>query len=276
MSEPITIDKLEGLTALVDARAEERGWNEGHFLVNIVGVDAEGVDVGFKDIEGHPLNSLLGFTAPDEWLALGVCAEGWAASLDAGCRPSQAKGRMRMRTTMLVTRDGQEASGMRIAGEAFKLMPDEGSTESHCSGTIPDALRRALRVPTAPPEVPFEGWVARMLLMLIIGDVPRGHRRVPWTQLRPSLERYKELADEGTWETLRGVASKRAGMIADLEPEDAAWMDEGMFSRWVIGGLPSYEHLLDKAREACTEEAFSQLRRQLKAWGLPARLRKAA
>ena len=99
---------------------------------------------------------------------------------------------------------------------------------------------------------------------------------MPWTQLRPSLERYKELADEGSWETLRGVASKRAGMIADLEPEDAAWMDEGMFSRWVIGGMASYDHLLEKALEASTPEAFTQLRRQLKAWGLPARVRRKA
>ena len=266
----IDTEHLEGLVRLVDSRAEERGWNEGHFLVNVVGVDAEGVDVGFKDMEGHPLNTLLGFTAPAEWLALGVCAEGWAASLDAGCRPSKAKGRMRMRSTILVTRDGYVASGMRLAGEEFKLMPGEGY------GTILDALKRALRVPTAPPEVPFEGWVARMLLMLIIGDEPRGHRRVPWCQLRPSLERYKELADEGSWETLRGVAGKRAGMFADLTPEDASWMDEGMFSRWVIGGMPSYDHLLENARQASTPEAFTQVRRQLKAWGLPARVRKAA
>jgi len=49
-----------------------------------------------------------------------------------------------------------------------------------------------------------------------------------------------------------------------------------MFSRWVIGGMPSYEHLLEEARKACTPEAFSQVRRQLKAWGLPSRVRKKA
>src|SRR5947209_10172652 len=266
----IDTEHLEALVRTIDAGAEERGWNEGHFLVNIVGADAEGCDVGFKDIDDHPLNHLLGFTAPAEWLALGVCAEGWAASLDAGCRPSKAKGRMRMRSTVLVTRHGGVASGMRIAGEEFKLMPDEGY------GTILDGLKRAMGIPTGPPEVPFVGWVARMLLMLIIGDEPRGHRRVPWCQLRPSLERYKELADDGSWETLRSVARKRGGIIADPTPEDAAWMDEGMFSRWVIGGLPSFDYLLEEARKASTPEAFSQVRRQLKAWGLPARVRKAA
>ena len=132
------------------------------------------------------------------------------------------------------------------------------------------------RLPMTRLMSAIEGWVARMLLMLIIGDVPRGHRRVPWCQLRPSLEKYKALADDGSWEAFRGIASKREGLVADLTPDDAAWMDEGMFSRWVIGGMPSYEHLLEEARKACTQEAFSQVRRQLKAWGLPARVRKAA
>ena len=96
--------------------------------------------------------------------------------------------------------------------------------------------------------VPFVGWVARMLLLLIIGDDgPRGHRKVPWCQLRPSLERYTALADDGSWETFRSVAAKRPGVISDLTPEIAAWMDEGMFCRWVIGGLPSYDHLLEEA-----------------------------
>src|SRR5205823_7830364 len=136
---------------------------------------------------------LMGFTAPAEWLAMGVCAEGWAASLEASCRPSQAKGRMRMRSTTLVTRHGQVASGMRLAGEDFKLMHEEGY------GTILDGLKRAMGIPTAPPDVPFEAWVARMLLTLIIGDTPRGHRRVPWSQLRPSPQRDKALAGEGHW-----------------------------------------------------------------------------
>src|SRR5436305_1565364 len=124
----IDTEHLEGIVRTIDAGAEERGWNEGHFFVNVVGIDAEGCDVGFKDIDGHPLNHLLGFTAPTEWLALGVCAEGWAASMDAArqCRPSQAKGRMRIRTTCVVTRDGAVASGMRVAGEEFELMPGEG------------------------------------------------------------------------------------------------------------------------------------------------------
>ena len=271
MTEPITTEQLDALAIAIDAAAEERGWTKRHLLVRVeAGPTADEGQLGFKEIDGHPLDTLLGFTAPAEWLALGVSAEGWAASMDSGRRPSQSKGRMRMRNTALVSREGLLASGYRMAGsDEFELVP--GGV-----GMIPDALKRALGVRTDPPEIPFVGWVARMLLLLIIGDGPRGHRRVPWCQLRPSLERHGALADDGSWETFRAVAAKRQGLIDDLTPDMAAWMDEGMFARWVIGGLPSYDHLLEEARKASTPEAFTQVRRQLKAWGLPSRVRKAA
>src|SRR5436305_6970870 len=188
MSEPITTEQLDALVLAVDTAAEERGWTKRHLLVRVeAGTSDDDVQLGFKEIDGHPLDTLLGFTAPAEWLALGMCAEGWAASMDSGLRPSQSKGRMRMRNTALVTRGGKMAAGYRLAGGGeFELVP--GGV-----GMIPDALKRALDVPTDPPEIPFVGWVARMLLLLIIGDGPRGHRRVPSSQLRPSIERHTAL-----------------------------------------------------------------------------------
>ena len=277
MNTPTTTEQLEDLVVDVDAAAERRGWNEGPFLVRIEparsgGTDESGFDLGFKPVEGHPLDTLLGFTAPPAWLALGVCAEGWAASAASaanGRRPSESKGRMRVRSTTIVSRSGRLASGVRLAGGELEQMG--GGT-----GAILDALRRAMGVDTPPPDEPYVGWVARVLLQLIIGDAPRGHRRVPWNQLRPSLERSQLLAGEGSWEMLRGVATRHAGVVAELAPEVAAWMDEGMFARWVIGGLPSYGHLLEGAHDACTAEAFTQLRRQLTAWGLPTRVGTAA
>src|SRR5438094_2145985 len=107
MTEPITPQQLAALAAAVDAGAEERGWNEGHMLVRVeAGAGPDDMQLGLKDFDGHPLDVLLGFTAPKEWLALGVCCEGWAASMDSGRRPSQSKGRKRMRSTVLVSRDG--------------------------------------------------------------------------------------------------------------------------------------------------------------------------
>src|SRR5206468_1543803 len=116
MTKTITTEQLAALAAAVDAGAEQRGWNEGHVLVRVEADSGseEGCQLGTRDLEGHPLESLLGFTAPDEWLALGVCCEGWGASLDSPRRPSQSKGRMRVRTTVLVSRDGAVASGLRV------------------------------------------------------------------------------------------------------------------------------------------------------------------
>src|SRR6476469_4800054 len=105
MSEPITSEQLATLAAAIDNAAEARGWNKGHILVKVdAAPPPDDIELGMKDIDGHPLDTLLGFTAPPEWLALGVCCEGWMAPMGSGARPSQSKGRMRMRTTTLVSR----------------------------------------------------------------------------------------------------------------------------------------------------------------------------
>jgi hypothetical protein len=137
-----TADFLAGLAVLVDADAEDRGWNSGHRLVKVEPGDGPNdIDLGLKDIEGHPLEELDGFTAPPEWLVIGICAEGWACKIDPedpDRRPSQSKGRMRMRSVCLVARDGTIVSGLRLAGEGFEIKDDIPM------GAIVDALREAM------------------------------------------------------------------------------------------------------------------------------------
>ena len=272
MTRPITSEHLATLAVAVDNAAEARGWNEGPLLVKVESAPPpDFLELGMKEIEGHPLDTLLGFTAPPEWQALGVCSEGWMAPMGSGKRPSQSKGRMRMRTTAIMSRaDAVVVSGVRKAGEDFELMPD-----GECVGMIPDALRRALGLPTPLPELPFTHWVAVMLFGLIIGDGGK-HRRVGWAQLRPKLESYEAVGNEGTWDFMRKLATKRSDVQVDLSPDVAAWMDEGIFARWVVGGLPPYDALLEDARRVCTPEAFSQLRRLLRRWGLRTRVQRAA
>jgi hypothetical protein len=272
MAELITSEQLATLAVAVDNAAEARGWNEGHILVKVEAAPPpDDIELGMKDIDGHPLDTLLGFTAPPEWQAIGVCCEGWMAPMASGKRPSESKGRMRMRTTALVSRaSGEVVSGVRKAGEDFELMPGEAPI-----GMVPDALRRALGLPTPAPEVPIAHWVAVMLFGLIVGD-GGPHRRVGWSQLRHHLDTYEVLGRDGTWALLRKLAGKRSDLNLDLAPDVAAWMDDGMFARWVLGGLPSYDAMLNKARTACTPEAFRQVRRILREWGLPVRLRRAA
>jgi len=272
MTDTLTSAHLATFAAAVDTAAEDRGWNSGPLLVKLEAAPPpHDIQLGMKDIDGHPLDTLLGFTAPPEWLAIGVSCEGWMAPLGAGTRPSQSKGRMRMRSTALVSRnEGRLVSGVRRAGEDFELMEGEEAV-----GMVPDALRRALGLPTPAPEVPIAQWVAIMLFRLIGGD-GGAHRRVGWSQLRPKLDTYETLARDGSWSMLRNLAGKRSDLNLDLAPDVAAWMDDGMFSRWVLGGLPSYDGMLEKARAACTPEAFRQVRRILREWGLPVRVRPAA
>src|SRR4051794_20884518 len=120
MAEHTTTEKLAALAACIDQAAEDRGWNCGHLFVRVEDLSGEEFDYGIKELDDHPLEYLLGFEAPPEWSALGVCCEGWAARMGSGPRPSKAKGRMRVRSTTIVTRDGLVASGLRLAGEDYQ------------------------------------------------------------------------------------------------------------------------------------------------------------
>src|SRR5207248_10475214 len=135
-------------------------------------------------------------------------------------------------------------------------------------------LRRALGIPTPPPERPFTEWVARMLFRLAIGDGGDG-RRVGWTQLQPELERYEAVGGEGSWDLLRRLAAKGHELRVDVSTDVAAWMDDGMFARWVLGDQPSYEYLLEEVKRTTTPEAFTQIRRLLRKWGLRSHVRRA-
>lgn len=272
MTQLITTDKLAALVAAIDSAAEQRGWNNGGLLVRIEapGDSDEGdVDLGLLEIDEHPYDYLLGFTAPDEWLALGLCCEGWAAPMNSGTRPSRAKGRMRARNTVLVSRDGYVAAGMRLGGEDFEPWPEPGE------GRMLDALQRALRLPTAPPEEPLTRWLALRLFVAIVGAHGAG-RRVGWAQLCPYVERYEKLGHIGTWELLRRLVANGEDLTAGVDATAAAWMDEGMFARSVLAELPQYDVLLERARRSTTPEAFTQLRRLLRKWRLPSRVRRAA
>jgi hypothetical protein len=260
---PLSTERLAAVAAIIDQTADDRGWNGGPILVHVRLKDEEAFDLGVKNIDGHPLDHLLGFTAPAQWDALGVCCEGWAAPMDSGVRPSKSKGRMRVRSTHIVGRNGVEAAGMRLAGEGFEAMP----AAENAIGMVPDALRRCLGLPTAPPEEPVTQWLARMLFLTISAD-GGSKRSVGWSQLRPTLERYEAVGNEGTWALLKGLVAKHHDLNIDLEPEVAAWMDDGMFSRWVLGGLPPYDVLLEEVSRTATKEAFTQVRRLLRKWGL--------
>jgi hypothetical protein len=124
------------------------------------------------------------------------------------------------------------------------------------------------------PEAPFTEWLALMLFVDIVG-AHGTRRRVGWPQLRPRLEHYEHLGDVGTWDALRRLVAKGHD-LPGVDAAAAASMDAGMFAGRVLAQLPPYELLLERARRCSTPEAFTQVRRLLRKWGLPTRVRRAA
>ena len=148
-------DLLDRLVTILDAAARRGGWHQPHRLVTVERPDAEGFDLGVKEVgDGeHPLDHLLGLVAPDEWYALGIVSFGWASpapddapTYRAPFPPSDHPDRLRARSVFLVARDGHEASTTALADGRVIDTPGEGF--------LADALRRALGLATEPADEP--------------------------------------------------------------------------------------------------------------------------
>jgi hypothetical protein len=217
-------------------------------------------------LEGaHPLEVLLGFVAPRHWRALGVSCAGRAQRLDvAGRHRHGAAGAAAepdaVTVTLLVDRAGAAAGLMRRGDEVTPLpgRPD---------GAVADACRRALALPTAPPSESTLGlwtlgWLDRLVEHASRADAASrlhswsvvaglhaaaGHPGgPPGAALSPAALAGSAgaLAEAWTWARLRADPA-----VADVPgppptPELAAWMDDGMWARWLLSRLPAADDLM--------------------------------
>ena len=211
-----------------------------------------------------------GWTAPESDAGIGVVATGRLRSLDesnempARLLPGLGGG---LRMACLVTREGEVGWDM--------LLPD-GSRYTNCpsEGRVLDVLRRTMGLATPPPEVPAGRLVAIIWLMTI--DLIGSHRpgRLTWSDvldanLAPEVLRdelppgdpetqIRLFADQKTWDAYRLAAASLEE--CDLcDPHLAAWMDEGIFSRYVLETLPSLEELLNDVRPRLVPAAARRL-----------------
>jgi hypothetical protein len=205
--------------------------------------------LGWKSLEGvHPVDALLGFVAPDDWRAIGVCTTGRAHS---------PRGTEAVTLTLLVDRAGGTASVLQRGG-ALEVLPGRPD------GMVADACRRALGLPTAPP--PGSSLVLWTLTWLD-RVVAKAHDRLPgqpgpsWAamaRLHPASSGPGDpvalaldaaaLAEAWPWGRLRAEPA-----LADLpgSPPSASlaqWMDDGMWARWLIRELPPAAELLEATR----------------------------
>ncbi|MDP9441697.1 MAG: hypothetical protein M3P34_05900, partial [Actinomycetota bacterium] len=176
-------DRLDRLVTLLDAGCSPGGWFQPHRLVMLETdpSDPKALVLGQRVLpEGdHPLDHLLGFTAPPNWLGLGVICFGWATS-EAGDRPraraahqsggtraraAHQSGATRARVVTLVERAGNVA--------ATTALDDGTVSDEPAEGTISDALHRCLGLPTPPPTASSGEFFAVMWLHALL-SAPRG------------------------------------------------------------------------------------------------------
>ena len=94
----------------------------------------------------HPLELLLRFVAPAHWNAIGVAGAGSAHTLDASGRPQRGSPLGHVFVTVLLHRSGAATTLMQQGDDCpLDAIPEPPE------GTVADACRRALGLPTAAP-----------------------------------------------------------------------------------------------------------------------------
>ena len=225
----------------------------------------------------HPLELLVGFVAPPHWRALGVSTCGLGHAIAADGRVVRRAGSPQVRATVLIDRSG-DGTGLIRRGDELTPMPGRPD------GLVADACRRALGLPTAPPPATTVGlwtlcWLDRVVDAALSGsgsggacaggaggggpglgtwrDVTRLHPATSivsrWSapDLSPDpdalADAARALADAWPWARLRAdpAVLDVPGPLPD--PTEAAWMDAGMWARWVLAAFPALDDLLDTA-----------------------------
>lgn len=265
----------------LDQIAEEAGWDRPM----LIGIAEE--ETGAPSPaelppgpDGDLVAGLLGFLAPHDWGAMAVIVTGRAREIG---QPRSA-GR-RVRITHVVDRFGRSASVVRGPDGTVEEMAGDGE------GRMIDACLRALGQPTAPPPPDSTALWAAIWVDHLLGAAARGEpipdaaaaaRRHPAIDLlaihEPTLlgegitrlVRVGELLGEARpWPELRHKAAAGEWSVPHVTPEQAAWMDDGMFARWVLDQWPCCEELLEELDRRLPEEAADAVRATLAEWDLP-------
>src|SRR5438105_3743293 len=112
-------DALPRLATALDDAAEQAGWGTRPSLVRVTAWPSkpvrQGFDLGIRQLDDglSVVEALAGFTAPPEWMAIGVVTEGNARHL-----VERTTERRRVRCVHLVDRTGATASTLRLQGDA--------------------------------------------------------------------------------------------------------------------------------------------------------------
>lgn len=224
----------------------------------------------------HPLDALVGFSAPVAWQALGVVAPGSAHHLAAAGGGSAAslasRHSTRVQVALLVARGGEQAGALATSGRIGAHPPAE-LADQPVEGLLSDALRRCLGLTTPAPVSAPSHWVTARWLDRLTLRAAAGHGSPPLRTraqalaVHPlaaaapggvvtaaSLQQASRVLDLAGWEGLRRVAAGTAplspaiGAAAEsISPSVARWADAGSLARLLEAELPPLDFLLDAA-----------------------------
>ena len=233
-------------------------------ILRVANLGADGPDdlAWFPLDGGHPLDVLLGFVAPEHWVALGVSTPGEAHPVGDDGRVVRSTDPSPIRVTVLFDRSGRAAGRLRQGGDVA-AMP--GSPE----GVVADACRRCLGLATGPPPATTALlWTLCWLDRLVdaAGRAAASPRLASWAEVArlhpaasspppgPHADVGPEpgalaaatvlLAEAWPWSRLRADPS-----LIDVpgplpEPHVIRWMDDGMWARWLLSTFPTVDDLV--------------------------------
>lgn len=278
LGDPLATDASLHLLAdhLTDALAEG---DIEPCLLHVAAPDQDGFDLGIAPLDGrHPTDVLLGQTAPPEWHAAGIATHGWAYHV--ADRGDPRRRRHRVHVVTLLSRSGEHAHRTRA---------DDPEVDGLLDGELPtgeqvDLLRRVLGLPTDPPPCDASTyWSIEWLSALLAHEEPvrtladaivlhpvtellRRGTSIEGTDLVDVLTAFHRVV---SWSRMRELASLARFTVPDLGPQDASWLDEGAFARFLLNRCPPLHVLRRRLHLSLSAEAADDVLDLLDDLGVP-------
>ncbi len=173
---------LESVVVRLEHDLREDHPHHGLVTFAILGSDSEGVSLATRHHDvADPLEAMVGFTAPADWVAFGVVTRGRARPLlDDGARPRADADATPspVRMAMAVDRAGRAVSGLRTLDGPFAISDDIDQV----AGRVPDGCRRVLGLRTPPPAVSVEDFFALLWLDHVLAEAAVRPGELTWAE----------------------------------------------------------------------------------------------
>jgi hypothetical protein len=199
-----------------------------------------------------------------------------------------------VRVICVVDRHGRVAGRTRVAGATPITTPDDRDqrtvnqliaeapllTDAPEGGRLLDAMLRCFELPTPPPAALSTEWFHRMWLASVAQAAGDRAVALGWEQvrrlhpavaalIRAGLPTTDELVDAAirlaaqawSWEHIRLEAAEGLWEEELISADIAEWMDDGMFSRWVLDETRTVDELLADLAGALSVDAERRIRR---------------